>query len=137
MRTEWKESQNPALFFDSGEKDNFEFWAIIRQSILGIYYEKDIKKESMSLLSEELKQLQQMDIMSLDRKQLVNAEDIVIDRNKSIEERMDSYLKQTGNPFAQNIGDYLVQVDFAEDTEDTVDDRLILLMKRKVEMPIG
>lgn len=85
---------------------------------------------------EELQHMQNMNIMELDRKQLVNAEDIVIDTEKSTENRIRSFIEQTGNPFAQNIGDYILQIGFMEGTDDLIDDRMILLTKRKTQIKI-
>lgn len=88
----------------------------------------------MKLSIEELKRLQSIHIMDLKREELANAEEIVIDTEKSPECRMESYIEQTGNPFAQNVGAYILQVGYAEDTKDTVDDCLILLTKRKIQI---
>lgn len=85
---------------------------------------------------EQLQHMQNMNIMELDRKQLVNAEDIVIDTEKSTENRIRSFIEQTGNPFAQNIGDYILQIGFMEGTDDLIDDRMILLTKRKTQIKI-
>lgn len=84
----------------------------------------------MNLSVEELKRMQSMDIMELKREELANAEDIVIDMEKPVESRIKSFLEQTGNPFAQNIGEYILQIGFAEGTDDLIDDRMILLIKR-------
>lgn len=83
---------------------------------------------------EQLQHMQNMSIMELDRKQLANAEDIVIDTTKSVESRIRSYIEQTGNPFAQNVGEYILQIGFMEETDDLIDDRMILLTKRKTQI---
>lgn len=83
---------------------------------------------------EQLQHMQNMSIMELDRKQLANAEDIVIDTTKSVESRIRSYIEQTGNPFAQNVGEYILQIGFMEGTDDLIDDRMILLTKRKTQI---
>lgn len=88
----------------------------------------------MNLSIEELKYMQHMNIMELDRNQLVNIEDVVIDTEKSVESRIQSFIEQTGNPFAQKIGEYIVQVGFIEDTDDFIEDRMILLAKRKSQI---
>ena len=59
-----------------------------------------------------------MNIMELERDKLANAEDIVIDTGKSVESRVRSFMEQTGNPFALNVGEYILQLGFAEGTED-------------------
>lgn len=91
---------------------------------------------NMNLSIEELKRLQHMNIMDLDRNQLANAEDIVIDTNKCVESRVKSFMEQTGNPFAQNVGEYILQIGYKEDSLETVDDRMILLAKRKTQITI-
>lgn len=85
---------------------------------------------------EQLKQMQDMNIMELDRDQLVNAEDIIIDTQMSAEERISSFIGQTKNPFAWKYGEYIVQIGFMEETDDSIDDRMILLMRRKTQLTV-
>lgn len=68
--------------------------------------------------------------MDLDRTQLAEAEDIVIDRKQSLQARMRSFIEQTGNPYAFKVGAYIVQVGFQEDTEEYIEDRILVWMKR-------
>ena len=86
----------------------------------------------MELSIEELKRMESMNIMDLKREELANAEDIVIDTKRCVESRIKSYMEQTGNPFAQNVGEYILQIGFMEGTNDLIDDRMILLTKRKI-----
>lgn len=90
----------------------------------------------MDLSMEELKRMQSMNIMDLKREELANAEDIVIDTKKCVESRIKSFIEQTGNPFAQNVGEYILQVGFMEGTDDLIDDRMILLTKRKTQITV-
>lgn len=90
----------------------------------------------MELSIEELKRMQSMNIMDLKREELANAEDIVIDTERCVESRIKSYIEQTGNPFAQNVGEYILQIGFAEGTNDLIDDRMILLTKRKTQIMV-
>lgn len=90
----------------------------------------------MDLSIEELKRMQSMHIMELEREKLANAEDIVIDTKKCVESRIKSFMEQTGNPFAQNVGEYILQIGFMEGTEDLIDDRMILLTKRKTQIMV-
>lgn len=85
---------------------------------------------------EQLQRMQRMNIMELDREQLANAEDIVIDTEKSVQERIRSFIEQAGNPFALNVGEYILQIGFMEGTDDSIDDRMILLTKRKTQLTI-
>ncbi len=90
----------------------------------------------MNLSIKELKHMQSIHIMELKREELANAEDIIIDTEKCLESRMESYIDQTGNPFAQNIGEYILQIGYMEGATDSIDDRLILLAKRKTQITI-
>ncbi len=83
---------------------------------------------------EELKRLQDMDIMELNREQLANAENIIIDSGKCVESRIKSYIEQMGNPFAENVGEYILQIGFQPDTSELIDDRMVLLTKRKIQI---
>lgn len=85
---------------------------------------------------EELKRLQSIHIMDLKREELINAEDIVIDTKKCVESRIESYIEQTGNPFAQNVGEYILQIGHMEGAADTIDDRFTLLTKRKTQIMV-
>ena len=90
----------------------------------------------MDFSIEELKRMQDMDVMELDRKELADIQDIVIDTTKSVQKRIQSFLEQTGNPFAMNVGEYILQIGFMEGTEDSIDDRMILLTKRKTQIMV-
>lgn len=90
----------------------------------------------MDFSIEELKRMQDMDIMELDRKELADIRDIVIDTTKSVSSRIRSFLEQTGNPFAMNVGEYILQIGFMEGAEDSIDDRMILLTKRKTQIMV-
>lgn len=90
----------------------------------------------MELSIEELKRMESMNIMDLKREELADAEDIVIDTKRCVESRIKSYMEQTGNPFAQNVGEYILQIGFMEGTNDLIDDRMILLTKRKTQIMV-
>ncbi len=90
----------------------------------------------MDFSIEELKRMQDMDIMELDRKELADIQDIVIDTTKSVSSRIRSFFEQTGNPFAMNVGEYILQIGFMEGAEDSIDDRMILLTKRKTQIMV-
>lgn len=88
----------------------------------------------MDWSTEKCRQMQHMDIRKLKREELANAEDIVIDTDMCVEGRIQSFIAQTGNPFAQNVGEYILQVGFMEGAEDLIDDRMLLLAKRSLEL---
>ena len=88
----------------------------------------------MDLSIEELKRMQEINIMDLKREELANLEDIVIPTEKCMESRIKSFIEQTKNPFAQNVGEYILQVGFMDGTDDLIDDRMLLLAKRKTQI---
>ncbi len=88
----------------------------------------------MDITIEDLKRMQDMDIMSLKREELANIEDIVIDTERCVESRIKSFMEQAGNPFALNVGEYILQIGFMSGTHDTIDDRMMLLTKRKTQI---
>lgn len=90
----------------------------------------------MNLSIEELKRMQSMNIMDLKREELAYAEDIVIDTEKCVESRIKSFMEQTGNPYALNVGEYILQIGFMDETDDLIDDRMILLTKRKTQIMV-
>lgn len=90
----------------------------------------------MGLSIEELKWMQNINIMDLKREELANIEDIVIDTEKCVESRVRSFIEQTGNPFAMNVGEYILQIGFMEGTDNTIDDRMLLLAKRKTQIMV-
>lgn len=85
---------------------------------------------------EKLSELQTVPIMELKREELANADEIVIDPSKSRSSRVKSFLEQAGNPFAQNVGGYILQVGYMEGAEDTLDDRMILLARKHTSIEI-
>lgn len=89
---------------------------------------------NVNISLEELKRMEKMNIMELDRSKLANSGDIVIDPKMSLEERVNSFMKQTRNPFAQNVGEYILQVGFSGDTSECIEDRMILFIKRKSQI---
>ncbi len=54
---------------------------------------------------EELQRMKDADIMQADRDQLVDINSIEIDKSKSVESRIRTYLEQAGNPFLVKAGD--------------------------------
>ena len=67
----------------------------------------------MDLSIEELKRMQEINIMDLKREELANVEDIVIPTEKCMEAGLILY-RTDKNPFAQNVGEYILQVGFME-----------------------
>lgn len=80
---------------------------------------------------EQLSELQKIPIMELRREELSNADEIAIDQTKSRNQRVQSFLGQVKNPFAQNVGEYILQVGYAQDVQQTLDDRMVQLARRQ------
>ncbi len=80
---------------------------------------------------EKLSDLEKIPIMELRREELSDASEIVIDPSKCQSQRVRSFLEQTRNPFAQNVGEYILQTGYLEGAEETLDDRMVLLARRR------
>ena len=89
----------------------------------------------MKITVEELIRLEEQDIRELRREDLDNAGDIVIDRSVPAERRMMEFLEKTKNPYAENVGDYILKVTFSKDSEETLEDKMIQLAKRMTRIP--
>ena len=90
----------------------------------------------MKITVEELKILEEMDIRELKREDLDNAGDIVIDRSVPANQRMMEFLEKTKNPYAENVGEYILMVTFSKDSEETLEDKMIQLAKRMTRIPL-
>lgn len=82
----------------------------------------------------KLSGLEEIPIMELKREELADAGSIVIDTSKSVEQRLQSFLEQVKNPFAYNAGEYILQIGYMEGTEETLDDRMVLLAKKQADI---
>lgn len=91
----------------------------------------------MKVSVEELKRLEEQDIRELKREDLDNAENIMIDRSVPANRRMMEFLEKTKNPYAENVGDYILMVTYSKNTEDTLEDKMIQLAKRMTRIPLG
>lgn len=90
----------------------------------------------MKVSVEELKRLEEQDIRELKREDLDNAGDIVIDRSVPANKRMLEFLEKTKNPYAENVGDYILKVTYSKNTEDTLEDKMVQLAKRMTRIPL-
>lgn len=90
----------------------------------------------MNVTVEELQRMENIDIRDLKREDLDNAGDIKIDRSKPAERRMMEFLEKTKNPYAENVGDYILQVTFSKTSDETLEDRMIQLAKRMTRIPL-
>jgi len=83
------------------------------------------------LTLEELSELKKIPIMELRREELSDASEIVIDPSKSRNQRVQSFLEQIKNPFAQNVGEYVLQIGYMDGAEETLNDRMVLLARKQ------
>lgn len=80
---------------------------------------------------EQLSRLQKIPIMELRREELSDADEVVIDTSKSLNQRLQSFFRQMKNPFAQNVGEYILQIGYAEGVQETLDDRMVQLVRKQ------
>lgn len=80
---------------------------------------------------EQLSELQKIPIMELQREELSDADEVVIDTSKSLNQRVQSFITQMKNPFAQNVGEYILQIGYAEGAQETLDDRMVQLVRKQ------
>ena len=78
---------------------------------------------------EKLWEQKEIPIMELRREMLSDAEEI--DSSKNLNQRVLSFLEQVKNPFAQNVGEYILQIGYLEGAEDSLDDRMVLLARKQ------
>ena len=90
----------------------------------------------MKVTIEELKRLEGMDVRRLRREDLDHAGEIAVDRTKSADRRMADFLEKTKNPYAENVGDYVLMVSFSKDETMTLEDRLVQLAKKMTRLPL-
>ena len=83
---------------------------------------------------EQLSRLQKIPIMELRREELSDADEVVIDTSKSLNQRVQSFFRQMKNPFAQNVGEYILQIGYAEGVQETLDDRMVQLVRKQTEI---
>lgn len=76
----------------------------------------------MVVTVEELQRLEDMDIRDLKREELDNAGDVVIDKTKPANLRMKEFLEKTKNPYAENVGEYILAVTYSKTSEETLED---------------
>ena len=80
---------------------------------------------------ERLSELQKIPIMELRREDLSYVDEVVIASSKSLIKRVLYFLGQMKNPFAQNVGEYILQVGYAQGTKETLDDRMVQLVRKQ------
>ena len=89
---------------------------------------QDLLKE-LGMTMEELQKMRDADIMEADRAQLADISDLKIDREEPVENRIRSYLEQTGNPFLVKSGEYILKFSYGEKEKD-MNDRMAEYVER-------
>lgn len=69
----------------------------------------------MRLTEEDLQRMRETDIRQADREKLADLDEITIDVTQTVEERLQSYLMQTGNPYLVRAGEYVLKFRYADD----------------------
>lgn len=67
------------------------------------------------LREEERMAMASVDVRTVDINTLTDLRDIVIDTRLPVEQKMESFAKQTNNVYVHRIGDYVVKVRFQEE----------------------
>ncbi len=86
------------------------------------------------MMEEQLARLQKIPVTELLREDLTNMEEIAIDPSRSPRQRVQSFLEQVKNPFAQNVGEYILQIGYMEGAKDTLEERMVTLARKQAEI---
>ena len=49
-------------------------------------------------------------------------------------ERVRSFLEQVNNPYAQNVGEYILQVGYMDGAQETLEERMVTLARKQAEV---
>ncbi len=79
-------------------------------------------------------ELQKIPITELRREDLTDMDEIVIDPSESPRERVRSFLEQVNNPYAQNVGEYILQVGYMDGAQETLEERMVTLVRKQAEV---
>lgn len=90
----------------------------------------------MVVTVEELQRLADMDIRDLKREELDNAGNVKFDKTKPANLRMLEFLEKTKNPYAENVGEYILAVTYSKTATDTLEDKMVQLAKRMTRIPL-
>lgn len=76
-----------------------------------------INYEGGFFMNENIKKLEPINIETVDINSLADIKDVVVDKNLTKQERIDSFVKQIKNPYCFKCGKIVVGVKFADDGE--------------------
>lgn len=76
------------------------------------------------VLPEELKRMSQIDVTSVNPDELVDIREVQIDKNLNDEERIKDYIEKIKNPYVYKYGDYIVKLEFDNESGITLNELL-------------
>lgn len=85
------------------------------------------------ILPEELKRMSQIDVSSVNPDELVDVRDVQIDKNLNDEERIEDYIEKIKNPYVYKYGDYIVKLEFDNESGITLNELLEEMVKKIAE----
>ncbi|SHM11858.1 hypothetical protein SAMN02746066_00863 [Anaerosporobacter mobilis DSM 15930] len=85
------------------------------------------------ILPEELKRMSQIDVSSVNPDELVDVRDVQIDKNLNDEERIEDYIEKIKNPYVYKYGDYIVKLEFDNESGITLNELLEEMAKKIAE----
>ncbi|WP_312493437.1 DUF6870 family protein [Anaerosporobacter sp.] len=85
------------------------------------------------ILPEELKRMSQIDVSSVNPDELVDVREVQIDKNLNGEERIKDYIEKIKNPYVYKYGDYIVKLEFDNESGITLNELLEEIAKKIAE----
>ena len=85
------------------------------------------------ILPEELKRMSQIDVSSVNPDELVDVREVQIDKNLNGEERIKDYIEKIKNPYVYKYGDYIVKLEFDNESGITLNELLEEMAKKIAE----
>lgn len=84
-------------------------------------------------LPEELKRMSQIDVKSVNPDELVDIREVQIDKNLNDEERIKDYIEKIKNPYVYKYGNYIVKLEFDNESGITLNELLEEIAKKIAE----
>ena len=85
------------------------------------------------ILPEELKRMSQIDVKSVNPDELVDIREVQIDKNLNDEERIKDYIEKIKNPYVYKYGNYIVKLEFDNESGITLNELLEEIAKKIAE----
>jgi len=85
------------------------------------------------ILPEELKRMSQIDVSSVNPDELVDVREVQIDKNLNGEERIKDYIEKIKNPYVYKYGDYIVKLEFDNESGIILNELLEEIAKKIAE----